>query len=261
LIEEVKKCKSKAASFTGGDPLLTPDKVIIYAKSLKEKFGQNFFIHLYTPGREGSKIIFEKLSQYIDEIRFHPKNEKDVERMLDALDYSWSVGIEIPAVPGLHEKKFFNDYIKKYAEKVIQMKKDFSFLNINQLEISERNFSNLVQRGYIDDKETNYIGNIVNGSEEEANKLIQIISNQYPHINIHYCPAGQKDGVQLPNRLLHRAHSVMLPSDFVIEDWTETDSSRGLLIRGVIRLNNGLIHTLDIHQFLVDLRKTLMETF
>jgi pyruvate formate-lyase activating enzyme-like uncharacterized protein len=237
LIQEVKLCKSRAASLTGGDPLIESEKCFEYAQILKKEFGPDFYIHLYTPGREGTPEIFEKLSEVIDEIRFHPKHPGDVKNIELAMKYKWNVGIEIPATPGIHNTKFFQDYIKEYAEKSQQFKKEFVFININELEISERNFPKLLKRKLISEQSQPDVGISVNGSNEEAHKIIDYISATYPFISVHFCPAGQKDRIQLPNRLLHRAHSVMLPSDLLIEDWTESGSSKGLLIRGVIRLS------------------------
>ncbi|MHA1983290.1 MAG: radical SAM protein [Candidatus Hodarchaeales archaeon] len=237
LIQEVKVCKSRAASLTGGDPLIEAEKCFEYAQQLKKEFGPDFYIHLYTPGREGTSVIFEKLSGVVDEIRFHPKHPEDVKNIELAMKYRWNVGIEIPATPGILNTKFFQDYIKEYAEKSKQFKKEFVFININELEISERNFTKLLKRKFISEQSQPDVGISVNGSNEEAHKIIDYISANYPLISVHFCPAGQKDGIQLPNRLLHRAHSVMLPSDLLIEDWTESGSSRGLLIRGVIRLS------------------------
>ncbi|KKK70777.1 hypothetical protein LCGC14_2920570 [marine sediment metagenome] len=42
LFEEIIMCKSKAASFTGGDPLLEHEKCHDYAQALKNKFGSDW---------------------------------------------------------------------------------------------------------------------------------------------------------------------------------------------------------------------------
>lgn len=240
LIEEVLVCKSEAASLTGGDPLLDPERCFLYAKTLKERFGSNFYLHLYTPGREGSSEVFAKLSQVIDEIRFHPKNLLDVDNLVKALEYKWNVGIELPAVPGLHKQRFFQEYIQKYAEGCKKYHKQYPFINLNELEVNERNHANIAARGLISTDFDFSFDKMVPKSKDEAETIINFFLKNYPEISVHFCPAAQKDGVQLPNRLLHRAHSVMLPSDLVLEDWTEIGMDRGLLIRGVIRLKDTL---------------------
>jgi pyruvate formate-lyase activating enzyme-like uncharacterized protein len=261
LLDEVLKCQSHAASLTGGDPLLSPSRCYEYAKTLKEKYGSDFYIHLYTPGREGSPEMFHLLSEVVDEIRFHPKTPADVENISLAMNYRWNVGIEIPATPGLHETQFFQDYVKLYAKLCRDYGKENGFININELEISERNFIKLVKRKLVTEQDENNLGISVEGSNSEAIQILEFISNEYPIISTHYCPAGQKDGIQLPNRLLHRAHTVMLASDYVIEDWTESGSSRGLLIRGVIRLSQSKKSNTVNMEYLKKIKKKLTESF
>ncbi|OLS19889.1 MAG: 7-carboxy-7-deazaguanine synthase [Candidatus Heimdallarchaeota archaeon LC_3] len=261
LFEEIIMCKSKAASFTGGDPLLEHEKCHDYAQALKNKFGSDFYIHLYTPGREGSPEIFEKLSEVIDEIRFHPKNPDDVLKMQEAMKYDWNIGIEIPATPGIIKQNFFRNYVNDYAKSVQNYEKKFPFFNLNELEISERNFNKLFKRGFISDQDDNLIGISVEGSSDEALKIMDYIQTLYPFISVHFCPASQKDGIQLPNRLLHRAHSVMLPSDFVIKDWSGIGQSRGLLIRGVLRFKDNDYSKGNIENRLKKLKERLITQF
>ena len=265
VLHEIRLCNSRAASFTGGDPLLVADRCLEFAGSIKMEFGQEFFIHLYTPGREGSPVVFEKLSKVIDEIRFHPKLPNDVEKLVIATKYNWNVGIEVPAVPGLHKQKFFRQYVREYAEACRTNNVRFPFLNINELEITERNFSALVNRNLIIPDRDVPLGNGVSDSKEEAEAMIDYLQQNHKEINVHFCPAAQKDSVQLPNRLLHRAHSVMLPSDFVVEDWTTRPVDRGLLIRGVIRfpqLSSTSLPTMQQQlQQLQDARKLMISNF
>ena len=263
LIDEVLACKSEAASLTGGDPLLDPEKCYVYAKTLKERFGTKFYIHLYTPGREGSPEIFAKLSQVIDEIRFHPKNLSDVDNLVMALEYKWNVGIELPAVPGLHKQMFFQEYVKKYAEGCKKYHKKYPFINLNEMEVNERNHSNIIARGLIDLDFDFSFDKMVPKSRDEAETIITFFQKKYPEISVHFCPAAQKDGVQLPNRLLHRAHSIMLPSDFVLEDWTEVGMDRGLLIRGVIRSKDSidLLNESSKLDYFDKIRKELIDQF
>ena len=50
---ELDFCGSRGISITGGDPLLAPDRIFTVGKALKDYYGPEFHIHLYTPGREG----------------------------------------------------------------------------------------------------------------------------------------------------------------------------------------------------------------
>ena len=257
VIDEVTISNSRGISLTGGDPLLAPDRCFYIAKALKEEFGSAFHIHLYTPGREGSPQIFKKLSQYIDEIRFHPRNPNDLKQLTNALNYNWSVGIEWPALPSIGESRWFKRILEIYVSVSQQMNRTNMFINLNELEYSEANFERMIFAGLVA-KDAKEITSIVPGSREEALRIIETYGKVYPDLSIHYCPAAEKDTQQLPNRLWQRAQSVKLPSDFVFDDSVH----RGLLIRGIIRKESFInIDELFFILELEELQKQLIEMF
>ena len=131
------------------------------------------------------------------------------------------------------------------------------------MEVNERNHSNIIARGLIDLDFDFSFDKMVPKSRDEAETIITFFQKKYPEISVHFCPAAQKDGVQLPNRLLHRAHSIMLPSDFVLEDWTEVGMDRGLLIRGVIRSKDSidLLNESSKLDYFDKIRKELIDQF
>ena len=59
---------------TGGEPLLCIDRVTQYCKALKDHFGPEHHIHLYT-AQAPTKADLEKLKGVVDEIRLHPPRE------------------------------------------------------------------------------------------------------------------------------------------------------------------------------------------
>ena len=85
----------------------TPESVVSYIvrsvhKVLKEKFGKNFHIHLYTSLNLVSKDALERLySSGLDEIRFHlDLNSNKLWEKLDiAGNFEWDVGVELPLIP------------------------------------------------------------------------------------------------------------------------------------------------------------------
>ncbi|MEK6849294.1 MAG: radical SAM protein, partial [Nanoarchaeota archaeon] len=103
LLEEAKLTKATGAGITGGDPLARVDRCVQYITLLKKEFGKDFHIHLYTPLKLVSKENLTKLFKAgLDEIRFHPDlDDKTLWNRIDlAKPFSWTVGLEIPAIPG-----------------------------------------------------------------------------------------------------------------------------------------------------------------
>ncbi|RLI83199.1 radical SAM protein [Archaeoglobales archaeon] len=183
IIEEIELMDADGASITGGEPLSKPARLIKYLKLLKEF---DLHIHLYTSIPASWKTI-EKLSPYLDEIRFHPVNLENPEKFIDAIRYSKEMGMdagfEIPAL-------YFRPDIVEIANNLD------CFLNLNELEFSQTNYENLVKRGYeVDD----FYGAI--GSREIAERYATSVEK------FHYCTARFKDSVQLRRRLLRMAYN------------------------------------------------------
>jgi len=134
IIEEVKISGAKGCSLTGGDPLLKLEKTIKLAKKLKETFTKKFHIHIYVSTKLVTEDKLEKLSKYIDEIRFHPDFDKPVKEEIKKIAIAkkfWNkknIGIEIPCFP---------DKIDKILELIKEAKDYISFLNLNELESGE----------------------------------------------------------------------------------------------------------------------------
>jgi len=229
LIEEAKACKAKGAGITGGDPLARIERTCRYIKLLKNEFGKNFHIHLYAITDTLSAKNLKMLNDAgLDELRLHPdftsdKNWKNIELLYNIKNfelkrkYHFDLGVEIPSIPGydIQTKKLIN----YFAEKI-------DFLNLNELEISDTNSCELVERSFVTKDRTSYG---VKGSQELALKLLKYCDETYPKLNVHYCTCKLKDGVQLRERLKLRANNTKKIFDIVSED--------GTFIRGVIYLN------------------------
>ncbi|MDD5178631.1 MAG: radical SAM protein, partial [Candidatus Nanoarchaeia archaeon] len=107
MLKEAELCDSKGAGITGGDPLLRLERTIHYIKLLKEKFGKEFHIHLYTIPESITPSNLKGLYDAgLDEIRFHPdlENNKNWNKISLAFGFKWGVGIEIPVIPGKQEQ-------------------------------------------------------------------------------------------------------------------------------------------------------------
>jgi pyruvate formate-lyase activating enzyme-like uncharacterized protein len=220
IVAECEKMGAKGVSLSGGDPLVKLDKACHIIQGLKSTFGKEFHIHLYTPGLSATHDSLKLLHNAgLDEIRFHTVSETTKKAIEKALKYvDWVVGAEIPAIPG--ELASVQKTIQ-YLDGV-----GVSFLNLNELEISETNYRRLLARDFVEDNVRPFA---VAGSENVALEAIDWGANKCAQLTLHYCSASTKDGVQLKNRLLRTAKRIARPYHEITED--------GLLVYGTIAPN------------------------
>jgi len=228
ILFEVDAIQGEGAGISGGDPLCAFERTIHYIKLLKETYGTDFHIHLYT---SQTTINIDRIMQLrdagLDEIRFHPQDD-DWSGIEAAISIGLQVGIEVPAIPGNVEK------LKHIARRAEDM--GVSFLNMNELEASETNFEHLTALGM---RLTDLGSSSIAGSEQVARKVLDWASSNLKRISVHLCSAGYKDGVQLRKRLERRL-------DGTIREFEERDDTDPILILGIIRAPYGSI--LDIRQ-------------
>jgi hypothetical protein len=182
VIEEIELMDAEGASVTGGEPLLKAERVLNFLRLFKD---YDLHVHLYTSLPKESEV--ERLSTYLDEIRFHPVNLEKPERFAGAIklskDLGLEAGFEIPAL--------------RFSSKIAEIVNELDcFLNLNELEFSQTNYEKLVERGYeVDD----FYG--ARGSRDIAEKYASMVEK------FHYCTARFKDSVQLRKRLLRMAYN------------------------------------------------------
>ncbi len=212
IVEEAKLMDALGTGITGGDPSLRFRRTLRYIRLLKRKFGRRHHIHMYCGG-ELSREQLRKLKQAgLDEVRFHTWSVNPVERALRA---GLQAGVEIPAIP--------NGYTR-----IISLFRDLnrincSFINLNELEFSDTNLSQLKAHGFEIKSDESMA---VKGSEETAVRALKWAAANTA-LNIHYCPSALKDAVQLRNRLKRRAKNVVSPHEVITEE--------GLLVKGVVQ--------------------------
>ncbi|MBC7081454.1 MAG: radical SAM protein [Thermoplasmatales archaeon] len=215
IIEEAELIDAEGTGITGGDPLLVLDKTVDAIKMLKDYFGLEHHIHLYT-----STFDIEKVKEVekagLDEIRFHPNISywKNIDKTnLGEVIKNCGIdkGIEIPLIPHLKDDtiKFLED-VEKY---------EIDFINLNEFEFSVTNVEELSKYGYV---AKNDISSAVKGSEEMAYELIEKDFS----IPLHYCSSSFKDAIQLRKRIERRARNVAKIYEIITED--------GTLLKGVI---------------------------
>ena len=199
---------------TGGDPLLNMERTLSAISRLKERFGHDHHVHLYTSTIDPEKAGMLAVAG-LDEIRFHPPCDMWTHisdtRLSEVLKIEGlAVGIEVPALP---DRK--NELLALVRD-VSRM--GVGFINLNELEFSEGNWDMMERFGY---ELKDEISSAVLGSEETALECISASS-----VPIHFCSSTFKDSVQLRRRLIRRAERIAKPSDIVTED--------GTLIKGLL---------------------------
>ncbi|HEC76728.1 MAG TPA: radical SAM protein [Thermoplasmatales archaeon] len=215
VINEAELIEAEGTGITGGDPIIVVERVENVIKILKDYFGENHHIHLYTSTLDYSKINRIEESG-LDEIRFHPPVEiwskierTDFRKLIDRVNID--KGIEIPLIPHLkNETLHLLKNVDKYG---------IDFINLNELEFSITNLNTLDSFGYV---AKNDISSAVKGSEEMAYE-IKNIDLDTP---IHYCSSSFKDAIQLRKRIERRAKNTAKIYELITED--------GTLLKGII---------------------------
>lgn len=224
-VEEAKICSATGMGITGGDPLIYLNRTIDFVKAFKKTFPK-FHIHIYLiPETANEKNLKLLQKAGVDEVRFHPTTltkpiENEIEKIKIASRLNWDVGIEIPAIPRM-EKKIFDliDKIKDYV----------SFVNLNELEVSDANLDLFEKMHYKIDKK-DPTGYVIKGSKESALKILNYCSKKYPKLLVHFCSARTKNIFQYKQRLALRAKNMKTKFDKI--------TKYGDLQRNIIYLNH-----------------------
>ncbi|WNY26737.1 radical SAM protein [Methanolapillus ohkumae] len=206
ILKEAEAMNAKGTGITGGDPILKIQRTCGYISLLKNHFGQDHHIHLYTSLPADAGQIQMLADAGLDEIRFHPPYEMwdQLEGSVfeDAIQLAKNAGIipgfEIPALCGA-------EHVADFAKKMD------CFLNLNELEFSENNVAAMKDRGYsfIDNE-----SNAVLGSLKIAKKICQKGGK------INFCSSRYKDAVQLRLRLIRTAQKNARLFDEITSDGT-----------------------------------------
>jgi len=211
VLDEVLKMDALGTGITGGEPLIVLDRTLYYIRLLKKEFGKKHHIHLYTSHIVDKKVAEELCSSGLDEIRFHviDKPIKYEDSILYFKNTGVSVGVEMPLVP--------LPYMERRIIEIIECL-DIDFLNLNELEFSETNYTQM-EKMQIETE---------NGiSAKKSGKIADKIMDRYKRkIPINFCTASFKDGVQLRRRLIRTAINTAKNYESITDD--------GTIVRGVI---------------------------
>jgi pyruvate formate-lyase activating enzyme-like uncharacterized protein len=203
IIEVAESMSALGTGVTGGEPLLVLEKVTEYCRLLKDHFGPEHQIHLYT-AKAPTDAELAEMQGLVDEIRLHPPREcwdtildsEFIRSAQRAKEMGFDIGIEVPALPGL--------------ELLIPALPYLDFLNINELEWGENNAYHMRERGY---DLADSLHNAIDGAKGWAEELVK-------HEKVHWCSSAFKDAVQLRERLKRIAENTARPFDEITTDGT-----------------------------------------
>jgi uncharacterized protein len=218
----------KGVSFSGGEPFMTFDRVLLYLKTLREKVSHPLYIWMYTNGLLVTKDKLMALKDHgLDEIRFDiSANKYHLDALKKAVGIIPCVTVEIPAIP--EDLPITKPLMKELYETGV------NYLNLHQIRCTTFNIGSLIKRGY-----TFVNGPAVTVMETEmaALELIRHALETNIDLPINYCSFTyrhqfQRAGAQRRNALRIKAEH---------EDITPTGHIRALSILGT-QTQIGSIH-------------------
>lgn len=213
IVLEAESMGAEGASFTGGEPLLVLHRIAEITSVLKDVFGDDFHIHLYTSCRQVTRHTLRILEAIgIDEVRFHPTNEKLLMHALKLAEYwsreklEFSLGFELPILPDRI------DHLKRLLITLDRIGVDF--VNLNELEWASHNLQQYIERGYTIDEAKP----VVLGSFEAGVEIVRWAAENTSRLNVHLCGAKFKDAVQMRNRIYRKALKTRYGFELVVRE-------------------------------------------
>lgn len=207
VIEEARRMDALGSSITGGEPQEVLDRTCHYISLLKDTFGEDHHIHLYT-GITGSQETMRRLAEAgLDEIRFHPPlalwgnlHGTEWEQILyTAREEGITPAFEIP---GIRAEPEFLEFLDEGAAE---------FCNINEFEMTDGNHQRMQDAGY--ERDPSHISSVSDTNEE-------ILAEMADHDDVYFCTAMFKDAAQHRRRLKRTAENVCRPFDEITDDGT-----------------------------------------
>jgi len=209
----------RGVSLSGGEPLLTPGRTLGFLRAVKERFGDQVHLWLYTNGTLLTKEMARELAAAgLDEIRFDiGATGYQLKPTALAAGVIPHLTVEIPAIP--EERELMQSKLAEMQQVGV------NYLNLHQLRLTPYNFPKLAGRGY-----TFVHGEKVTVLESEltALQLIRYGLDQGVELPINYCSFVYKNRFQKEAARRRNAALVRKP----VEDFTANGHLRALALLG-----------------------------
>jgi len=235
----------KGVSFSGGEPLLFPERVLAYLKALRKHSNPDLYIWMYTNGIKASEALFDQLAEAgLDEVRFDiGATNYNLDAVAKASGRVPHVTVEIPAVP--EEKKRLMDLLPELINSGVTR------LNLHQMRLTPYNVKKLSKHDYT------YITAerpIVLESELAALEIMNYASDKQLDLGINYCSfyfkfRFQKAGYrkQIAKKLADRKATIT-ESGYLKTSADNKLSYQGILLSDASKLNAPARHLVLEHK-------------
>lgn len=208
-VDYIRKFGFKGVSISGGEPLISFEKSLAFVKAVKDAFGDEVYVWLYTNGILLTPEKIQTLKQAgLDEIRFDiGATGYHTDKLKLAVGQIPVVTVEIPAVPEEEEN---------LKQKIFELKDlGVNHLNLHQIRLTPYNFNHLIEHDY-----TYLHGEKVTVLESEltALRLIQYALDEGIDLPINYCSFVYKNRHQKSANRKKHAPLVVRPWEAVTEN-------------------------------------------
>lgn len=217
-VDYLKLMGFEGVGFSGGEPFIVFDKLCSCLESIRDEFGQDIYLWVYTNGDLVDKEKLKTLKALgLNEIRFNiSARNYDLSKVELALPEIDTVTIEIPAIPE-------DEHIVMVKMAAMQ-KMGVKHLNLHQMFATEYNYRKLARRGYSFLHQPTVA---VLESELAALKLIRHALEQDLRLPVNYCCAHYKQTFQGRGDRTRTAQLAKKP----YEDLTDTGHIRQLSVQ------------------------------
>lgn len=217
--EYVRQFQIKGVSFSGGEPLMTFDKVLLFLKTLRSKVSHPLYIWMYT---NGLLLTEDKLSALrdngLDEIRIDiSANHYHLDALKKAVGVIPCVTVEIPAIP--EDMAITKQVIKELHAS------GANHLNLHQLRCTPFNVHKFINRSYTF---LHGPGITILETEAAALELIKFSLDQNISLPINYCSFTYRHQFQKAGAQKRNARLIKAPH----EDVTATGHIRTMSLYG-----------------------------
>jgi pyruvate formate-lyase activating enzyme-like uncharacterized protein len=183
----VRKMGFKGVSFSGGEPFLTFERVKSFLKALREAFGSELYIWMYTNGILSTPKKLKELAELgLNEIRFDiGATHYNLKKVKQAIGIIPVVTVEIPAVPD--ELEQLKEAVKELAEAGL------SHLNLHQMRLTPYNLPKLIDKNY---QFSHGPRVTLPDSEITALKILEYTKQNNINLPVNYCSYAYKSRYQ-----------------------------------------------------------------
>jgi pyruvate formate-lyase activating enzyme-like uncharacterized protein len=230
-VDYLKTFHIEGVGFSGGEPLLVPDRLLSHINAIRNEFGSEMYIWMYTNGDLVDEAVLGRLREAgLDEIRFNiAARGYDLAPVKLARRWIQTITVEIPALPRDFET------VRSLLPDLRAVGVDH--LNLHQLTLEQQNY-----RGVLNHHQhfvTTPVGIAVFESELCALSLMRAACDLGLDLPVNYCSRTYKDRFQSRGLRKQAAGAVVAPYEQItdagyirtLEVSDSAETIEGLLVR------------------------------